>query len=234
MNELNLMIKIISFPSPNYNDRPIGVNVDILVLHYTGMPKTIHALKRMCNPVAKVSAHYLIDANGQIFQLVSEEKRAWHAGISFWRGNKNINDRSIGIELANPGHEFGYQKFPKPQIESLIRLAADIILRHAIPARNVVGHSDISPTRKKDPGEFLDWHELALNGIGHFPKNLRTKTTEKITESNLKSALEIYGYETSNLPATIRAFQRHFLPQLFDEKPNQELYKILKILINNL
>ena len=141
---------MISFPSPNYNDRPIGVNIDILVLHYTGMPKTIQALERMCDPVAKVSAHYLIDEDGQILQLISEEKRAWHAGVSSWRGNQNINDRSIGIELANPGHEFGYQKFPKPQIESLIRLAADTILRHSIPARNVVGHSDISPTRKKN------------------------------------------------------------------------------------
>ena len=225
---------MISFPSPNYNDRPIGVNIDILVLHYTGMPKTIQALERMCDPAAKVSAHYLIDEDGQILQLISEEKRAWHAGVSSWRGNQNINDRSIGIELANPGHEFGYQKFPKPQVESLIRLAADIILRHAIPARNVVGHSDISPTRKKDPGEFLDWHELALNGIGYSPQDVITKNIEQITETNYESALKIYGYETSNLPATIKAFQRHFLPERCDGRPNQELFRVLQILINNL
>ena len=109
--------KIISFPSHNYNERPTKSEIDMLVIHYTGMPESMQALERMCNPAAEVSAHYLIDEKGQIFQLISEDKRAWHAGISSWRNNSDINDRSIGIELANPGHEFGYQNFPIPQID---------------------------------------------------------------------------------------------------------------------
>ena len=112
------MNEIISFPSPNYNNRPPGTDIDILVLHYTGMLETAQALERMCNPTTEVSAHYLIDLDGKILKLISETKRAWHAGISSWRGDCNINDRSIGIELANPGHEFGYQEFSKPQIDS--------------------------------------------------------------------------------------------------------------------
>ena len=228
------MSKIISFPSPNYNDRPPSTITDTLVIHYTGMSETTQALKRMCNPITKVSAHYLIDEAGQIFKLISEKKRAWHAGISSWRGNCNINDRSIGIELANPGHEFGYQKFPEPQINALIELANKIITRHQIPARNIVGHSDIAPTRKKDPGELFDWHELALGGIGYWPKDLKINIVKKINETNFESALKAYGYETSNLPATILAFQRHFLPMRCGAAPDQEMFRTLEILINNL
>ena len=228
------MKRIISSPSPNYNDRPPGTIIDILVLHYTGMPETTQALERMCDPTTKVSAHYLIDIDGQVLQLISENKRAWHAGISSWRGNCNINDRSIGIELANPGHEHGYQKFSSPQIESLIKIAKRTIARYPIPARNVIGHSDISPTRKKDPGELFDWHTLALEGIGHWPESSKITNIKHIDKSNLELALKEYGYETSDLTATIVAFQRHFLPNRCDGLPDREMFHKLAILINNL
>nr|HIL74870.1 N-acetylmuramoyl-L-alanine amidase [Rhodospirillales bacterium] len=228
------MNKIISFPSPNYNDRPPGTEIDILVFHYTGMPKPAQALERMCDPDVKVSAHYLIDKDGQLFQLISEEKRAWHAGISSWRNNYNINDRSIGIELANPGHEFGYQKFPTRQIDTLIEIAKDIIKRHPVPARNIIGHSDIAPARKKDPGEFFDWHKLALKGIGYWPESLKTENINQINASNFKLALQKYGYDTTDLPATILAFQRHFLPTRCNSQPDQEMFKMLEILISNI
>jgi N-acetylmuramoyl-L-alanine amidase len=228
------MSQIISFPSPNFDDRPQGIPTDILVVHYTGMSETIQALERMCSPLAKVSAHYLIDEKGQVFQLVSEKKRAWHAGISSWRGNFNINDRSIGIELSNPGHEFSYQKFPKTQINSFINLANNIIRRHSIPARNIVGHSDISPTRKKDPGELFEWRKLALRGIGYWPKTLKRNHTRQVNKKNFEFALKTYGYETSNLQATIIAFQRHFLPRRINGIADQEMYTILEVLINNL
>ena len=228
------MNDIISFPSPNYNNRPLGTDIDILVLHYTGMPETAQALERMCNPTTEVSAHYLIDIDGKILKLISETKRAWHAGISSWRGDCNINDRSIGIELANPGHEFGYREFSTPQIDSLIKVAKEIITRRPIPARNIIGHSDISPTRKKDPGEFFDWYKLALEGIGHWPETPSKKNIKQVNESNYELALQAYGYETSDLSATILAFQRHFLPSRCDGLPDQELFNMLEILINSI
>ncbi|MGY8992341.1 MAG: N-acetylmuramoyl-L-alanine amidase, partial [Rhodospirillales bacterium] len=152
--------------SPNFDDRPAGLPVDMLVLHYTGMKSASDALDRLCDPAAKVSAHYLVNMNGSVSALVDEEKRAWHAGVSFWRGHTDVNARSIGIELVNPGHEFGYVPFPEKQMAALIKLAKDILKRHAIEARNVVGHSDIAPRRKMDPGELFDWPRLAAAGIG--------------------------------------------------------------------
>ena len=228
------MNEIINAPSPNYNDRPPGTEIDILVIHYTGMVELAEALERLCDPANEVSAHYVIDQNGQIFQLISEEKRAWHAGVSSWRGRANINDRSIGIELENPGHEFGYQKFSKPQINSLIRITSSIIIRHPIPARNIIGHSDIAPTRKKDPGEFFDWNKLALKGIGYWPKVRKSEDITPINALNFEMALKMYGYDTTNLSATILAFQRHFLPKHCNDQPDLKMFRMLEILINNL
>ena len=228
------MNKIINAPSPNYNERPLGTKIDILVIHYTGMVGSTEAIKRLCDPASEVSAHYVIDQNGQVFQLMSEEKRAWHAGVSSWRDNFNINDRSIGIELENPGHEFGYQRFPKSQIESLIGVAKDIIIRHPIPARNIVGHSDIAPTRKKDPGEFFDWYQLALRGIGYWPETLKSEPIIPINASNFELGLKIYGYDTTNLSATTLAFQRHFLPKNCNDQPDLGMFRKLEILVNNL
>lgn len=161
-------MNLIQRPSPNFDGRD-GQPVDMLVMHYTGMKTAQEALDRLCDPTAKVSAHYVVDEDGSIYRLVDEENRAWHAGASSWRGHSNINQRSIGIEIVNPGHEFGYRPFPKAQMETVAALSKNILSRHDIPARNVVGHSDIAPERKEDPGELFDWGILAYNGIGIIP-----------------------------------------------------------------
>lgn len=168
---------MIQLSSPNYDSRD-GQEIDMLVLHYTGMPSAQDALNRLCDPEAKVSAHYVVDEDGSTYQLVDESMRAWHAGVSYWRGHTNINQRSIGIEIVNPGHEFGYRPFPEAQMQSVIKLCKEILSRHAIPPRNVVGHSDIAPTRKEDPGELFDWKRLAQAHIGLWP-------SEKPKKSNI-------------------------------------------------
>ena len=163
------MRTILDKPSPNHGPRPDGGGVDMLVLHYTGMADAASALEQLTDPTAKVSAHYVINEDGAILRLVEEARRAWHAGVAAWRGQTDINDRSIGIELVNPGHEFGYRAFAEPQMAAFTALAGDILSRHAIPARNVVGHSDVAPARKNDPGELFDWQRLAATGIGLWP-----------------------------------------------------------------
>ena len=145
----------------------------MLVLHYTGMPSAAAALARLCDPGAKVSAHYLVDEDGTVQALVAEQNRAWHAGVSFWRGATGLNDRSIGIEIVNPGHEFGYRPFPPAQMQAVRELCRGILARWPIPARNVVAHSDIAPNRKQDPGELFDWRGLAAAGIGLWTDLLR-------------------------------------------------------------
>ena len=178
----------------------------MLVLHYTGMPTGEEALARLTNIEHEVSAHYLIEEDGRVFQLVPEAQRAWHAGVSYWRGHKSLNARSIGIELVNPGHDFGYRPFPKLQMMALETLALDILARHSIPPRNVVGHSDIAPTRKNDPGELFDWRSLAAKGIGMWPERAANGP------SNVMDALETVGYETLDYARALAAFQRHFRP----------------------
>lgn len=138
----------------------------MLVLHYTGMESCDAALDRLCDPDHDVSAHYLIDEDGTIYRLVADEKRAWHAGASYWRSETDVNSASLGIELVNPGHEFGYRPFPDAQISALIQLSSDLIAKYQIPAAGVVGHSDIAPGRKMDPGELFPWERLASSGIG--------------------------------------------------------------------
>jgi N-acetylmuramoyl-L-alanine amidase len=223
---------MIKLASPNFNNRPNNINVDMLVLHYTGMPTAEEALGRMCDPTSNVSAHYMINEQGKIYHLVSEDKRAWHAGISYWRGNTNINDRSIGIELANPGHEFDYHIFPEIQIDALIQLATNIVARHPIPPRNIVGHSDIAPIRKQDPGELFDWYKLSTRGIGIWPNDLIVKNKLHDDLGNFSLSLEKYGYETTNLFATTRAFQRHFMPLACSGDPDLQTQKTLQTLLN--
>ena len=151
------MSDIIQSPSPNHNERPAGKAIDILLIHYTGMRDGDAALQRLCDPAAKVSSHYLIDEDGTIHRLVDESRRAWHAGVGYWAGERDINAVSIGIELVNPGHDNGYRAFPQPQMAALIELGKAILARHPIPPSRVLGHSDIAPTRKIDPGELFDW-----------------------------------------------------------------------------
>jgi N-acetylmuramoyl-L-alanine amidase len=181
--------------------------VDHLVLHYTGMQSAAAAIARLRDSAAKVSSHYVVDEDGTVYRLVDEEHRAWHAGVSFWRGARALNDRSIGIEIVNPGHEWGFRAYPEAQMTAVRDLCIGILGRHKIPARNVVGHSDIAPDRKQDPGELFDWRWLAAAGVGLW-------TDEILAPGDLMPDLTAVGYDT-NLPAdkVITAFQRRFLPQ---------------------
>jgi N-acetylmuramoyl-L-alanine amidase len=205
-------MQIIERPSPNHDARPVGTAIDMLVLHYTGMKTGGEALSRLCDPNAKVSAHYTIDRDGSIYAHVPEARRAWHAGLSFWAGETNVNGRSIGIELVNPGHEFGYEPFADAQIEALIDLAGAILKRHPVPASRVVGHSDVAPPRKTDPGELFPWAGLADYGIGLWPEH-----SARALKIPVETALAEIGYGVPphvdwELKDTIAAFQRRFLP----------------------
>jgi N-acetylmuramoyl-L-alanine amidase len=214
------------YRSPNFGPRPAGVPIDMLVIHYTGMPTAEAALRRLCDPAAKVGAHYVIDEDGVVHALIDEDMRAWHAGEAFWRGETDINGRSIGIELVNPGHEFGYRPFPEVQMAALIGLARAIVTRHSIPPGNVVGHSDVAPRRKTDPGELFDWPRLAAAGIGRWPKG----ATAGCGESEAAPLLAAVGYETVDLAKTVAAFQRHFRPTLVDGTMDDETLGRLRML----
>lgn len=215
-----------TYPSPNHDDRK-GQAIDMLVLHYTDMLSAEAAIARLCDPEAQVSAHYVIDERGEVTQLVDESQRAWHAGESHWRGHAGVNARSIGIELANPGHSNGYVPFPELQMESLITLCHDIIARHAIPARNVVGHSDVAFLRKMDPGELFDWPRLARAAIGVFPFSARPMVGSDLARGDkgqkvirLQTALSNWGYGLKldgdygvKTEQCVIAFQRHYRPR---------------------
>jgi N-acetylmuramoyl-L-alanine amidase len=163
------MTAMIDRPSPNTDDRPPGVGVSMLVLHYTGMTSAEAAVARLTDPAARVSAHYVIDEAGRVFRLAGEDRRCWHAGAGAWRGQDDVNARSIGVEIANPGHEHGYRPFPEAQMAAVTDLARAIVNRHAIRPEDVVGHSDTAPERKEDPGELFDWARLARAGVGLWP-----------------------------------------------------------------
>jgi len=210
--------------SPNFGPRPAGQPIDMLVIHYTGMSTAEAALTRLCDPAAQVGAHYVIDEDGAVHALIDEAMRAWHAGESFWRGETDVNGRSIGIELVNPGHEFGYRPFPEAQMAALITLCRAILGRHPIPPANVVGHSDVAPRRKIDPGELFDWPRLAAAGIGRWPAR------EAAGQGNDDGAglLAAIGYETVDLEKTVAAFQRHFRPARIDGTLDGETFGRLR------
>jgi N-acetylmuramoyl-L-alanine amidase len=213
-------------PSPNFDDRKNNQNPDLLLLHYTGMETGKAALERLCASESKVSAHYLVFEDGRIVQCVAEHLRAWHAGVSFWAGENDINSRSIGIEIVNPGHEFGYRDFPIRQIAALVVLCKSILKRHAgISAVRVLGHSDVAPARKQDPGEKFPWHLLHESGIGHWVREAPLNVDGPMlmmgdrgeSVSRLQRVFAGYGYgiaETGHYDETTRdvvtAFQRHF------------------------
>lgn len=196
-------------PSPNFNARRHGGAVDMLVLHYTGMESAQASLDRLRDPAAEVSAHYLVEEDGTIHRLVDENDRAWHAGVAYWRGERDVNSHSIGIEIQNQGHEFGYRDFPDVQINAVIALSQRILSRHPIPAMNIVGHSDIAPDRKTDPGELFPWARLAQNGIGQFPE----RGVE--TDRDLDDLLTEIGYDP-DAEHRVQAFQRRFRPEKID------------------
>ncbi|KAF0113495.1 MAG: N-acetylmuramoyl-L-alanine amidase [Rhodospirillaceae bacterium] len=226
--------------SPNHDSRPDGQGVDMLVLHYTGMADAGSALARLTDPTTKVSAHYVIDEDGTILRMVAEERRAWHAGRSFWRGATDINARSIGIELVNPGHAFGYRPFAEPQMASLVALAWDILDRHGITARNVVGHADVAPERRQDPGEFFDWARLAAAGVGLWPFRDRGRASGPANEpmATIQTWLALFGYaltinghrDTATI-AALEAFQRHFRPALVQSTPDHDTVRRLETLV---
>lgn len=196
-------------PSPNCNDRPLDVAIDMVILHYTGMQTATAALDRMCDAAADVSAHYMVDEDGTVYRLVPEDRRAWHAGVSYWQGATNINDRSIGIEIVNPGHEFGYRPFPEAQMTAVEQLLSDIVSRRGIARARIVGHSDIAPSRKQDPGELFDWQRLAAAGLAIWPDT----AGDPVRPEDTASALEQIGYDPKvPLSDAVTAFQRRFVP----------------------
>jgi N-acetylmuramoyl-L-alanine amidase len=200
---------IIERPSPNFSDRPTDTVIDLVVLHYTGMTSGAAALDRLCDAAAKVSAHYLIEEDGRIYRLVAENKRAWHAGFSHWAGASDINDRSVGIEIVNPGHEFGYRPFPEVQMAAVETLLDEILKRHGIAADRVVGHSDIAPSRKQDPGELFDWQRLAAKGLSIWPAD----TPPPVSADNALKNLAAIGYDpAADATDVVTAFQRRFVP----------------------
>lgn len=218
--------------SPNCDARPQGSKVNVLVFHYTGMQTAKEALSRLCDVKAKVSAHYMVDEQGVVFHLVPEEKQAWHAGISCWNGKAAINENSIGIEVVNTGHEYGYRPFPQVQMDAVLKLSQDILTRHHIVPKDIVGHSDISPTRKTDPGELFDWQFLAKNNVGVWPKLGKIKNPHTVIAApgdeskdveRFQRLLNSYGYHIrvdgfygQKTEAVIRAFKRHFIQDRVD------------------
>ena len=219
---------IIDTPSPNWDERSLPISM--IVLHYTGMQDAAGALARLCDPEAKVSCHYLVDEDAKVHRLVPEDRRAWHAGRSHWREIDDVNSASVGIEIVNPGHEWGYRPFPAEQIAAVIELVGDIKDRHGITRGNVVGHSDVAPGRKRDPGELFPWHSLARLRLA-LPRPTRNLMDPEWTEAGFCLALERFGYDVSDRMAAIMAFQRRFRPELIDGEIDAECRMILLALL---
>jgi N-acetylmuramoyl-L-alanine amidase len=204
----------VSKPSPNFEPRRGADKPSLVVFHYTGMKDGPSALERLCDPLSKVSAHYLVEEDGRVYKLVDEKMRAWHAGVAFWRGIDDVNSHSIGIEIVNPGHEFGYRPFPQRQMEAVRDLGVDIACRYKLGPRAFLGHSDIAPLRKQDPGELFDWKFLAQAGIGYWPEK-----TPEVKDMSVKEAEDLLcriGYSPPKSPGelktTLIAFQRRYDP----------------------
>jgi N-acetylmuramoyl-L-alanine amidase len=235
-------------PSPNHGDR-IGVDrPDILLLHYTGMPSAEGAQAWLCNVESRVSSHYLVHEDGRVVQMVPEARRAWHAGKSVWGGDTDINSRSIGIEIANPGHPGGLPDFPDSQIEALIELCRDCVERHQIPAERVLAHSDVAPIRKVDPGENFPWGKLAAAGVGHWVEPsvigggrfFQRGDAGQPVEA-LQSMLSLYGYGieisgeySMQTEGVVAAFQRHFRPAKVDGVADSSTIETLHRLLTTL
>ena len=230
-------------PSPNHDERMHAA--DILLLHYTGMTSTEVAITRLCDPAAKVSSHYVVKEDGNVLQLVPEARRAWHAGLSSWHGASDINSRSIGIEIANPGHSYGYPDFPESQIAAVIALSRDIVKRHRIRADRVLAHSDVAPQRKRDPGEKFPWARLHGAGVGAWVVPSRIRPGPRLAPGDsgpdvaeLQAALRRYGYgiEATGVyddlaEAVVMAFQRHFRVDCIDGCADSSTIETLQALL---
>jgi N-acetylmuramoyl-L-alanine amidase len=210
--------------SPNFEDRKpledLGQLPFMVILHYTGMESAKGALARLCDPASKVSAHYVIEENGRVHHLVSNDKRAWHAGLSYWRGMTDINSASIGIELVNPGHEFGYKAFPQRQIKALETLLQRLCSGFDIPPSAILGHSDIAPSRKTDPGELFPWEDLAKAGFGLWPAPLEADFQAAqdliLNPPAMREQFTAYGYDPAvPFEIIIEAYHRHYYPEKF-------------------
>lgn len=221
-------LPMIDAPSPNFDARALPISM--IVLHYTGMESAQAAIDRLRDPEAKVSAHYLVDEDGTILRMVDEDKRAWHAGRSHWRGITDVNSASIGIEMVNPGHEFGYRAFTEAQMGALIPLVAEIKQRHGISRGNVVGHSDIAPARKQDPGELFNWHALARLRLA-LPRPTRNLVDPGWPDAGFMLALERFGYDVTDERAAVTAFQRRFRPEMIDGEIDMECRCLLLALL---
>lgn len=235
------MNKIFTF-SPNFNESSRGAKeIEFVIIHYTGMQSEIDSLKRLKNPKFKVSCHYLINRKGKIIQMVKEKDIAWHAGKSKWKKFTNLNSNSIGIELVNKGHKFGYQSFPKIQIKTLIALCKYLKNKYRIKNENFLGHSDIAPIRKIDPGEKFPWEKLSKYGLGkwhHKHKNFSKFNLEKIEKAFFKNLKKI-GYRYFNIhkrdakdKKIIKSFQQHFLPKNVTGVIDKKTYKISHYLVH--
>ncbi len=232
-------------PSPNHGERKDGKRPDSLVLHYTGMVDGPAALHQLCNPLAQVSSHYFAFEDGRIWQLVPEQRRAWHAGAGCWQGERDMNSASIGIEIVNPGHDHGYVPFSQAQIAAVTALCRDIVTRWSIRPDRVIAHSDMAPKRKRDPGELFPWDRLAAEGVGHWvePHPIASgrffqRGEEGMPIEALQAMLALYGYD---LPVsgvfdemtefTVIAFQRHFRPERVDGIADRSTIETLRDLI---
>lgn len=204
---------MIECPSPSWDERSLPISM--IVLHYTGMTDAAAAIARLREADSGVSCHYLIAEDGQIVRMVPEEKRAWHAGRSYWRGIEDVNSASIGIELVNPGHDLGYRPFPEPQMSALLPLMTEIVGRHGITRGNIVGHSDVAPARKIDPGELFDWDRLAELRLA-LPRPSKYLSDPLWKDSGFLLALQRFGYDIADTEAAVRAFQRRYRPDTID------------------
>ena len=234
-------------PSPNHGERQNGVRPDMILLHYTGMYDPSAALDRLCTAGSEVSAHYLVLEDGHVVQMVPEARRAWHAGVSSWAGETDINSRSIGIEIANPGHDYGYPEFPKRQIAALTALCRGIQTRNTIRPERVLAHSDVAPSRKNDPGEKFPWRTLWDSGVGHWVAPASITEGKKLALSDrgeavsaLQESLSQYGYGIalngsydSSTHDVVKAFQRHFRPERVDGIADESTLATLRDLLAN-
>lgn len=219
-------MNITDHPSTNFSERTS--EIDSIILHYTGMKSLELALERMCDSKAEVSAHYYVSRGGEIYKLVDESKKAWHAGVSYWCGKEGLNDNSIGIEIENLGHEHGYQNFPEAQIKAVIKLCQNLIKKYNIKPQNIAGHSDIAPERKEDPGEFFDWRLLTKNGIGIYHdvkfENAEYENIKEISEHEIQKLSDI-GYKIVDGEEykikLISAFYRRFFPERLSLSENK-------------
>ena len=235
-------------PSANYGDRNKGRLPDMILLHYTGMPDVEGAIARLCTAGTDVSAHYIVLEDGRIVQCVPEAKRAWHAGAASWAGEEDINSCSIGVEIVNRGHDWGYPEFPLRQTAAVIALCRGIMLRRNVPTHRVLAHSDVAPSRKKDPGEKFPWHSLANSGVGHWVQPapiVRGETLKLGTISDsvgdLQQALARYGYGIpingkydGTTMEVVTAFQRHFRPARVDGVADHSTLTTLQSLLASL